>query len=226
MGYMLQQVMHNVLAELGLNLTVATVLTQVIVDADDPAFTAPSKPVGPFYTRERAALLEEEKGWRVVEDAGRGYRRVVPSPFPREVVEIEAIRALLDAGTVVIAAGGGGIPVVRDNCALRGVEAVVDKDHASSLLAQELEVDLFLVATGVEQVHLNYGKPDQRPLSKLTADEAEVYLAQGHFPAGSMGPKIRAAISYLRNGGREVLITDISSVARAMAGKAGTRIMQ
>jgi carbamate kinase len=226
MGYMLQQVMHNVLSERNMRRSVATVLTQAVVDEDDPAFDAPSKPVGPFYTRERAALLEKEKGWHMVEDSGRGYRRVVPSPIPREIVEVDAIRALLEAGSVVIAAGGGGIPVVRKKGGLlAGVEAVVDKDHASSLLARELGVDLLLIATGVESVFLNYGRTDQKPLGRVTADEIEAYLEEGHFPAGSMGPKMRAAVEYLRNGGREVIVTDISAVARALRGETGTHIV-
>lgn len=224
MGYMLQQVMRNVLAERGLDKTVATVLTQVVVDPDDPAFRAPSKPVGPFYTGEKARELEK-RGWNVKEDAGRGYRRVVSSPRPKEIVEISAIRTLLEAGTVVIAAGGGGIPVVCENGRLRGVEAVVDKDHASSLLAQKLGVDLFLIATSVEQVYLNFGKADQTPLREMTVQEARSYLAEGQFPAGSMGPKIQSAVEFLLHGGKEVLVTDISAVARALAGDSGTRII-
>jgi carbamate kinase len=224
MGYMLQQVMQNVLAENGLDKTVATVLTQVVVDADDPAFGAPSKPVGPFYTEERAKDLET-KGWAVVEDAGRGYRRVVPSPIPREIVEIGAIRTLLEAGVLVIAAGGGGIPVRKDKGHLRGVEAVVDKDYASSLLARKLGVEMFLIGTGVEQVFINFGKPNQEPLSTISVEEAEGHLEDGHFPEGSMGPKIRAAIDYLKAGGGEVIITDISAVGRALAGETGTRIV-
>jgi carbamate kinase len=224
MGYMLQQVMQNVLAEKGSDQTVATVLTQVVVDPDDPAFGSPSKPVGPFYSLERAKDLEA-KGWAVVDDAGRGYRRVVPSPIPREIVEIGAIRTLLDAGVIVIAVGGGGIPVRRDNDHLRGVEAVVDKDYASSLLARELGVELFLIGTSVEQVFINFGKPDQKPLSKITVEEAEGHLEEGQFPDGSMGPKIRAAIDYLKHGGGEVIITDISAVVRALNGEAGTRIV-
>jgi carbamate kinase len=225
MGYMLQQVMYNVLAERGMDLTVATVLTQAVVDEDDPAFSAPSKPVGPFYTQERAGLLEKEKGWHVVEDAGRGYRRVVPSPIPREIVEIDAIRALLESDTLVIAAGGGGIPVVRKEGFLEGAEAVIDKDHASSLLARELDVDLFLIATSVEQVYLDYGKPNQRPLGRATVDEIESYIQEGQFPAGSMGPKMEASLEYLRNGGREVIITDIAAIARALKGETGTHIV-
>lgn len=225
MGYMLQQVMYNVLSERGLDRTVATVLTQAVVDEDDPAFSTPSKPVGPFYTRERASLLEKEKGWHLVEDAGRGYRRVVPSPIPREIIEIVAIRALLESGNLVIAAGGGGIPVIRKKGLLEGVEAVIDKDHTSSLIARELDVDLFLIATSVEQVYLDYGKPGQRPLGRVTVDEVESYLHEGQFPAGSMGPKMKASIEYLRNGGREVIITDISAVARALEGKTGTHII-
>jgi carbamate kinase len=224
MGYMLQQVMRNVLADGGYDKTVATVLTQVVVRLDDPAFESPSKPVGPFYSSERARDLRE-KGWAVVEDAGRGYRRVVASPIPREIVEIEAIRTLLDAGVIVIAVGGGGIPVSMDHGHLRGVEAVVDKDYASSLLARELGVELFLIGTGVEGVYINYGKPDQELLPELTVEEAEGYLEEGHFPAGSMGPKIRAAIDYIRQGGTEVIITDISALGRALKGGTGTRIV-
>jgi carbamate kinase len=225
MGYMLQQVMHNVLITGGMNKTVVTVVTQVVVDETDPAFDSPSKPIGPFYTRERADLLKTEKGWHVVEDAGRGYRRVVPSPVPLEIVEIDAIRSLLDAGTVVIAAGGGGIPVAKSHGLLEGVEAVIDKDYASSLLAREVGADLFLIATGVEKVFLNYGKPDRKALDQLTADEAEEYFCQGQFPEGSMGPKMTAAIDYLRNGGKEVLITDVRAIGRALEGKTGTRIV-
>ncbi len=227
MGYMLQQVFHNLLQEVSRKQTVATVLTQVVVDADDPALGNPSKPTGPLYSSERAEEPRRIKeGWVIVDDAGRGYRRVVASPIPREIVELEAIRSLLDSGVIVIAAGGGGIPVVRENGALHGVEAVVDQDYASSLLAQELNVDLFLIATSVEQVSLNFGKPNQQALSELSADEAEAYLNEGHFPPGSMGPKIQSAINYLRNGGKEVLITDTSSCCRALAGETGTRITQ
>jgi carbamate kinase len=225
MGYMLQQVMHNVLSERNIHKTVATVLTQSVVDEDDAAFGSPSKPVGPFYRRERADLLEKEKGWRLVEDAGRGYRRVVPSPVPCEIIEIDAIRDLLEAGNVVIAAGGGGIPVIRRKGRLQGVEAVIDKDHASSLLARELGVDLLLIATSVEHVFLNYGKPDQEPLRRVSAHQVETYIEEGQFPAGSMGPKMEAAVAYLRSGGREVIITDISAVARALAGETGTHIV-
>lgn len=224
MGYMLQQVFHNVLRERGLNKTAATLLTQVVVDSTDPAFCNPVKPVGPFYSKERAEELQRDQSWTIVEDAGRGFRRVVPSPLPREIVELDAIHSLMSKGIVVIAAGGGGIPVVREKGRLRGVEAVIDKDYTSSLLAQELGVDLFLIATGVEQVYLDYGEPSQRALPRLTADEAESYLEAGHFPEGSMGPKVKSAIDFLRGGGREVLITDIGALGPALAGGTGTRI--
>ncbi len=223
MGYMLQQVMSNVLAANEMDQPVATVVTQVVVDEADPGFENPSKPVGPFYRRDRALDLER-KGWRVVEDSGRGYRRVVASPIPTEIVEIKAIRALLDAGTVVIAAGGGGIPVIRKAGKLHGVEAVVDKDFASSLLARELNADLFLIATGIDRVYLNFGTPGQRPLDEMTSDEAESYIEEGQFAPGSMEPKIRAALEYLRCGGREVLIADIREVGAALRGESGTRI--
>ncbi len=223
MGYMLQQVMRNVLAANEMDQSVATIVTQVVVSEGDPAFANPSKPVGPFYRRDRVVDLEK-KGWRVVEDSGRGYRRVVASPIPTEIVEIKAIRALLDAGTVVIAAGGGGIPVVRQAGKLRGVEAVVDKDFASSLLARELNAELFLIATGIDRVYLNFGTPGQRPLDEMTSDEAESHLEEGQFAPGSMEPKIRAALDYLRCGGREVLITDLREVAGALRGETGTKI--
>ncbi len=201
----------------------ATVLTQVVVDSGDPAFQCPTKPIGPFYTRSRAQKLMEEKDWDMVEDSGRGYRRVVPSPMPREIVELPMIRALIDVG-LVIAAGGGGIPVVRRCGLLHGVEAVVDKDFASSLLASEIGADLILIITSVERVCLNFNESDEKPLSELGVDEAETHLNDGQFPPGSMGPKIQAAISYLRSGGREVLITDITNLDRALLGKTGTRI--
>ena len=226
MGFMLQQVMGNVLRERGIDRPVGTVVTQVVVDSDDPAFDDPTKPIGPFYRKELAEVLRSQKGWTLVEEPGRGYRRVVPSPLPQKIIELPVIRAMVDAGVIVIAAGGGGIPVVMDGGgAIRGVEAVIDKDLASSLLATEIGADLFLIATGVERVFLKYGQPDEKPLAELTVDEAESYLKEGHFAPGSMGPKIEAAIEYLRRGGREVLIADIACVQRALRGESGTRIL-
>jgi carbamate kinase len=224
MGFMLQQAMDNVLRAKGITRPVGTVVTQVIVDANDPAFDEPSKPIGSFYTGERAKVLRREKGWRLVEQTGRGYRRVVPSPIPQKIVELEVIRTLVDAGVVVIAAGGGGVPVVLLDGILRGVEAVIDKDRASSLIAQELKADLFLIATNVERVFLDYGRPGAKALSEISVEEAETHLKEGQFPPGSMGPKIEAALDYLRAGGREVVIADMSSVESALRGETGTRI--
>lgn len=225
-GYMMQQLLQNELKRAGLgDRVVATVVTQVLVDERDPAFRRPSKPIGPFYSQERGRLLAKEKGWTVVEDAGRGYRRVVASPRPLEVVEIAAIRKLVDSGTVVIAAGGGGVPVTRQwDGALHGVEAVIDKDLAGSLLARLLGCEQLVIITGVDQVALRYGKPDQRDLAEATADEMAGWLEEGHFPAGSMGPKIQCAIEFIRGGGREVVITSPARLIEALAGTTGTRI--
>jgi carbamate kinase len=225
LGYMIQQLLDNELLKRGVEVPVATVVTQVVVDANDPAFDNPTKPIGPFYDEERARLYEREQGWVVVEDAGRGWRRVVPSPAPREIVELDAIRTLLRSGFVVIGVGGGGIPVVRDAAGnLRGVEAVIDKDYASSLLASGIDADLLLISTAVEKVYLNYGQANQRPLDHLTVAEAKEYLREGHFPPGSMGPKIEAAIQFLEGGGQEALITSPENLLRAMKGETGTRI--
>lgn len=226
LGYMIQQLLGNRLREVGADIPVTTVVTQVVVDEDDPAFENPTKPIGPFYDEEKARLHERERGWAVMEDAGRGWRRVVPSPIPREIVELEAIKVLLQAGFVVIGVGGGGIPVVRDRGGeLRGVEAVIDKDYASGLLASGIEADLFLVSTAVEKVYLNYGQPSQKPLDQMTVAEAKGYLDEGHFPVGSMGPKIEAVIQFLERGGKEALITSSENLARALRGETGTRII-
>ncbi len=225
LGYMIQQLLGNRLRRADTDIPVVTVVTQVVVDGDDPAFSNPTKPIGPFYDEDRARRYERTEGWSIVEDAGRGWRRVVPSPIPREIVELGAIRSLLEAGFVVVGVGGGGIPVVRDGQGdLRGIEAVIDKDYASSLLATGLEADLFLISTAVEQVYLNYGKPDQRPLDHLTVEEARRCLEEGHFLPGSMGPKIKAVVQFLERGGREALITSPENLARALRGETGTRI--
>jgi carbamate kinase len=225
LGYMIQQLLGNRLSQANSDVPVVTVVTQVIVDADDPAFENPTKPIGPFYDEAKARHYEREEGWAVTEDAGRGWRRVVASPIPREIVELGAIRTLLQTGFIVVGVGGGGIPVVRDEQGrLRGVEAVIDKDYASSLLAAGLEADLFLISTAVDKVYLNYGKPDQEALDHLTVEEARRYLSEGHFPAGSMGPKIKAVIQFLEQGGSEALITSPQNLARALRGETGTRI--
>ena len=224
-GYMMQQALDNELRRIGIQRTVTTIVTQVVVDERDPAFRRPTKPIGPFYTQERARLLAKEKGWTVTEDAGRGWRRVVASPKPLEVVEITAIRTLVDDGAIVIAAGGGGIPVARQwDGSLHGVEAVIDKDLASSLLARLLGCEMLCIITGVDRVALHYGKPDQRDLACATADELSEYAAAGHFPAGSMGPKVQAAIEFVRGGGREVVITSPAKLMDALEGTTGTRV--
>lgn len=225
LGYMIQQLLGNELVKRRVDVPVATVVTQVLVDENDPAFDKPTKPIGPFYDEQKARLQERERGWAVVEDAGRGWRRVVPSPIPKQIVEIEAIRILLRSGFVVIGVGGGGIPVVRDKDGnLRGKEAVIDKDYASSLLASGIDADLFLISTAVERVYLNYGQSNQKPLHHMTVAEAREYLRAGHFPPGSMGPKIRAVMQFLEGGGKEALITSPENLARALRGETGTRI--
>ncbi len=224
-GYMIQQSLYNEFLKRGIKKQAATVVTQVVVDRNDPAFQNPSKPIGPFYDEERARKYQEEEGWHIMEDAGRGWRRGVPSPLPLEIVEQDAIRTLIDRGFVVIGVGGGGIPVVREpDGSLRGVEAVIDKDYASSLLATTIGADLFLISTAVEKVALNYNQPGQRWLDHMTLEEARRYLAEGHFPKGSMGPKIQAIIWYLERGGKEALITSPENIERALAGETGTRI--
>ena len=225
-GYMIQQCLYNEFEKRGMKKQAATVVTQVVVGKDDPAFQNPSKPIGPFYGEEEAKELGAERGWAVKDDAGRGWRRVVPSPIPLEIVERDAIKTLLDAGLVVIGVGGGGIPVVREeDASLRGVEAVIDKDYASGLLAAGIQADLFLISTAVDKVALNYGQPGQRWLDEMTLAEAKQYLAEGHFAPGSMGPKIRASIEFLEQGGQEALITSPENIERALAGESGTRIV-
>jgi carbamate kinase len=226
MGFMLEKALINELRRNSLDKEVATLISQVVVDPNDPAFQNPTKPVGPFYTKYRAQMLAREKKWAMVEDAGRGYRKVVPSPKPIDVVPKWIIRDLVRDGKIVIAAGGGGIPVVITSRGLfQGVEAVIDKDYAASLLAREVGVDLFIILTGTDRVYLNFGKPDQIECPVLTVEQAESHLEQGQFPAGSMGPKIRAAIEYIRNGGQEVLITSADHLKAALLNRAGTRIV-
>jgi carbamate kinase len=225
-GHILALALLNELAGRGLADRVAYVLTHTVVDPDDPAFAAPTKPIGPFYTADDATTKRERNGWEMVEDSGRGYRRVVPSPQPLRIVESAQIRSLVDAGFVVIAVGGGGIPVVESAPGVyRGVEAVIDKDRASALLAASLEVPLLVLSTGVERVAWHFRQPDQRLLDRITAAEAAQYLAEGEFPKGSMGPKVEAAISFLERGGSEVLITTPAALERAIAGETGTRIV-
>lgn len=224
-GYMIQQTLQNILRDRRLPRQVATVVTQVIVDKDDPAFRRPTKPIGQFYTPAEARKLSEERGWTLVEDSGRGMRRVVPSPRPVRIVEESIIRSLFESGHVVIAAGGGGIPVVEEEGRLRGVEAVIDKDFASVVLALAVKVETLINVTAIDEVLLDFGRPTQRPLPRLTVAEARRYLEEGQFPEGSMGPKIRAAIQFLEGGGREVIITSPPRIRDSMEGNAGTRIV-
>jgi carbamate kinase len=242
LGYLLQQALDNVLLARGLVARVVSLVTQVLVDAEDPAFRSPDKPIGPFYSPQEAQERMRTFGWQMMEDAGRGWRRVVPSPRPLEIVELHAIRACLEAGEVVIAAGGGGIPVVRRAGQLHGVEAVVDKDRASALLAKCLGAQLLVFSTAVPCVSWHYGRPDERPINRISWEEASRFLQFGEFPAGSMGPKIEAALDYLANATTvrllrqnarpeapgaccRVLITSPERIADALAGRAGTEIL-
>ena len=203
----------------------ADLVTQTIVSADDPAMANPTKPIGPFYSRAEAEERKRVFGWQIVEDAARGYRRVVPSPEPKEIVELEVIRTLVDQGMLVVACGGGGIPVVRSNGGVKGVEAVIDKDRASALLASSLGVDVFAISTDAECVYLDYRKPTQRKLTRVTAAEMEEYYRAGQFPPGNMGPKVESALRFLQAGGREVIITSYEHLCAAVRGEAGTHIV-
>lgn len=227
-GYALQQNLINDFRAMGIEKRVATVVTQVEVAADDPAMLAPSKPIGTFLDHAEAARRQEKEGWSVVEDAGRGWRRVVASPQPKRIVEIDVIRTLIEAGVVVICVGGGGIPVVADeNGDLSGVAAVIDKDLASALLANDIEADMLLISTAVEKVALDWGTPEQRWVDHMTLAEVKQHLATGgHFAEGSMAPKMRAVVQFLEGGGKEALITNPKNIERAMAGETGTRIVR
>jgi carbamate kinase len=224
-GYLLGQSLHDELSAVGLHVPVVSLVTQTVVSASDPAMTHPTKPIGPFYSRAQAEERKRLLGWEIVEDAARGYRRVVPSPEPMEIVELDVIRALMSAGDLVVACGGGGIPVVQENGGLHGVEAVIDKDRASALLAAQLGVDIFAISTDTDYVYLDYKKPTQRPLLQVSASELEEHYRAGHFPPGNMGPKVESALSFLRSGGREVVITSYEHLCEAIAGRAGTRIV-
>jgi len=223
-GYLLQQSLESELKAAGLHIPVVTVLTQSVVSPDDPAMQHPSKPIGPFYSRADADQRKHQFGWNIVEDAARGYRRVVPSPEPIELVELEVIQDLFEHGVLVIACGGGGIPVIWKNGRLEGVEAVIDKDRASALLASRLGVDRFVISTDADYVYLDYKKVTQRALREVTADEIEGYLRAGHFPDGNMGPKIESVLRFLRAGGREAIITSCQNLQRSVAGAEGTHI--
>lgn len=225
-GYQIQQAVNNELAARGLAGQCVTVVTQVVVDRDDPAFGSPAKPVGEFFQESQLEDIHQQyPDWSLVEDAGRGYRRVVPSPAPREIVEKPVIESLLSAGFYVVAVGGGGIPVVRNGKDLDGVDAVIDKDKASSLLAAQLNAEILIISTAVQQVALNFGKPDEQPIGIMTVREAETYIEQDHFAPGSMLPKIRAALKFLKKGGKEVIITAPEYMKEAVLNGAGTHII-
>jgi carbamate kinase len=225
-GYHLQNAIREELLERGLNIPVATVITQVIVDKDDPAFLHPTKPIGAFYSKEEADLMVSQKGYSVVEDAGRGYRRVVASPKPIDVAEKETIKTLVDAGNIVIAVGGGGIPVIKDGHKLIGVPAVIDKDFASSKLAQILDADYLIILTAVEKVAINFGKPDEKWLDVLTMEQAQTYIDEKHFAPGSMLPKVQASMMFAGSKkGRKALITSLEKAADGIKGLTGTIIV-
>ncbi len=227
MGYMLQQTMQNTAKRESLGKDTVTVITQVVVDRNDPSFGTPTKPIGQFYTKEEIDQIAEKENWDVVEDSGRGWRRIVPSPKPIRIVEKDTIRYLLRRGQIVIACGGGGLPVIElEDGQLDGVEAVIDKDYASAKLANQLEMKKFIILTNVDRVSINFGKPDEQPMDNITLDDAKFFLEEGQFPPGSMGPKMEAAIDFLENGGEEVIITDISLAEEAVAGNAGTHILR
>ena len=224
-GYLLAQSLRNELATAGMEVPVVSVVTQVLVSADDPAMQHPSKPIGPFFSRTDADEKKRLLGWHIVEDAARGYRRVVPSPDPVEILELDVIRALIDRGVLVISTGGGGVPVMRAQGRLQGVEAVIDKDRASALLATQLGVDLLVVTTDTDYVYLNYKKPGQVPLTHVTASQLAEHWRTGQFPPGNMGPKMESVIRFLRNGGKEAIITSHENLFDAVTGSAGTHVV-
>lgn len=225
MGYMIEQSLQNRLLTSRINKQVITIISQVVVDKDDPSIQNPTKPVGPFYDQTKALEMQNEYGWVMKEDAGRGWRHVVPSPIPKEIVNAHIIKELIEKDNIVIACGGGGIPVyVEEKGTYEGVDAVIDKDFASALLARKIDADLLVILTGVDRVSINFGKPDQKELSYLNLEDAKKYLQEGHFPAGSMGPKIAAAIGFIENGGKTALITSLEKIVDAFEGKNGTLI--
>ncbi len=224
-GYMFQRALHNEFKQRGLNRQAVTVVTQVLVDQNDPAFQKPSKPIGSFMSEADAQVKIAKEGWTMVEDAGRGWRRVVASPKPQRIIERDAIQALLEQEFVVIAVGGGGIPVIENEHGdLTGMEAVIDKDYGGALMANSLPAEVFVIATAVEKVAINFNKPNQQWLDRLTVAEAQQYLAEGHFAKGSMGPKIEAALQFIERGGQTAIITNPENLTRALAGETGTRI--
>jgi carbamate kinase len=224
-GYLLAQSLRDELAVKNIDMQVVAIVTQTIVRADDPAMQHPSKPIGPFYSQLQAEERQRILGWHIVEDAGRGYRRVVPSPEPVGIVELNVIRSLMDQGVLVVACGGGGIPVVQCGDELKGVEAVIDKDRASALLAARLGVETFAISTDIDFVYLDFNKPSQRALHCVTRSELEAHYKDGHFPKGNMGPKVESALRFLKAGGKQVVITSYEHLTEAVAGRMGTRIV-
>ena len=224
-GYHLQQSLQNELHKRWMNKNVATIVTQIAVDPQDPAFDNPSKPVGDFYTKEQAEQIEKEKGYTFKEDAGRGYRQVVPSPLPKKIMELNSINTLIESGDLVIAGGGGGVPVIMTDDGLQGVPAVIDKDRSSALLADQISADKLIILTAVDYVYVNYGRPDEKALKTLTIDEAHKYMDEQQFAAGSMLPKIEACLSFVEgHPEREAIITSLNGLDDALAGKVGTVI--
>jgi carbamate kinase len=224
-GYMIEKALLNRFRERSIHKRILAVVTQTVVDKDDPSFARPTKPIGSFMSEEEALVKQKEKGWNVLEDAGRGFRRVVPSPIPKKILEVEAIRLLVQQGYVVIAAGGGGIPVIRNAKGdLEGVEAVIDKDLGSSLLARNLGADTFIISTAVDEVYLHFGEANQKALRQVTLSEMKGYMNEGHFKPGSMKPKVEAIIQFLEGGGEKAIITSPENLLKAVRGEAGTTI--
>jgi len=227
MGYMIEQSLQNKLHRLDIKRDVVTIVTQVIVDPEDPSIINPTKYIGPFYTEKQAHALSAQFNWVIKEDSGRGFRRLVPSPIPVRIINRHIIQQLVDQGVIVIAAGGGGIPVyIEQDGTYEGVDAVIDKDRATAVLARDIRARTLMILTGVDYVYLNFKKPDQVKLEKITTQEARNFIAQGHFPAGSMGPKIEAAVGFLESGGEEVIITSLEKAKPALLGSAGTHIVK
>jgi carbamate kinase len=226
-GYMIQKALLNEFRKRGISKKVTTVVTQTIVERDDPSFKHPSKPIGSFMSEKEALSNKEEFGWEVLEDAGRGFRRVVPSPMPKEIIELDVIRLLVEKGYIVVATGGGGIPVIRNERGeIEGVEAVIDKDLASSLLARNLGADTFIISTAIDAVYLNFGRENQKPVRRATLPEIRQYLAEGHFKPGSMKPKIEAIIEFLEGGGKKAIITSPENLLKSVKGERGTTIVR
>lgn len=224
-GYMIQMALLNEFRKMGIEKKVAAVVTKTIVNRDDPSFQNPTKPIGSFMSEQEALTHKEEMNWQVMEDAGRGFRRVVPSPIPREIIELDVIRSLVENGTIVIAAGGGGVPVIRNERGdLEGVEAVIDKDLGSSLLSRNLGADTFIISTAIDSVYLNFGKENQKPIRRATLAEIKQYLKDGHFKPGSMKPKIEAIIEFLEGGGQKTIITSPENLLKAIRGETGTTV--